>query len=423
MKVAFTSFVLFLWSCNSYTQIIKDPTYFKDIGKISSFSWAPARYQNDFRYDIFYYIPESLREKNHVNSLIFMHGGGGSTLTRSGSIAAVKLYIEDFKKIADALGIIVVLPSTNGLNWGGHTRGILRNLAELMRTNLNINSNKLGLAGHSMGAMGITRAYPWIADEFAFFMPMAAGMDLGMPSSDPIILEKIESYLNKVFNVSYVHLQGKFDHFREFVPRCEDQVKRTKKLELKYRAPSKLEMILHQGSHNYDFGLMKNTLKRLYTNVTRNLYQKKLWGLIHTVQSTKTENQNISYNYDSEARYFWIEAIEPELSIEERINFHASIINNNIDINIIGNMPKQNKKLRIYLHSSMVDLKSDSFIFINGKQVGVRFGNTEHQEPRNLDPKDPSFLFEDFIDVEIDVENSTNFTFTELQQLAFSLKQ
>lgn len=29
-----------------------------------------------------------------------------------------------------------------------------------------------------MGGMGITRSYQWLTDEFAFFMPVAAGMEV-----------------------------------------------------------------------------------------------------------------------------------------------------------------------------------------------------------------------------------------------------
>ena len=220
-------------SFHSSADIIKDKTHFDTLGAIDSFSWAPARYENDFRYDVFYYIPASLQNKSQVGALIFNHGGGSSTMTREGSIRAVGLYINDLKRMADELGIVVVLPSANGLNWGGHTRGLLRDLGRMMRKELDIDVNRLGVSGHSMGGMGITRNYLWGADEFAFYLPMAAGMDVN---------HQTEQHLNKVFNIPYVHLQGLGDHFDIFITRCEEQKKRTRDLEIKYNELSKLDI-------------------------------------------------------------------------------------------------------------------------------------------------------------------------------------
>ena len=39
---------------HAFSGIIKDSTFFDTVGSIKSFSWAPSRYQNEFRYDIFY---------------------------------------------------------------------------------------------------------------------------------------------------------------------------------------------------------------------------------------------------------------------------------------------------------------------------------------------------------------------------------
>jgi hypothetical protein len=373
-------------SFNSSADIIKDKTHFDTLGAIDSFSWAPARYENDFRYDVFYYIPASLQNKSQVGALIFNHGGGSSTMTREGSIRAVGLYINDLKRMADELGIVVVLPSANGLNWGGHTRGLLRDLGRMMRKELDIDVNRLGVSGHSMGGMGITRNYLWGADEFAFYLPMAAGMDVN---------HQTEQHLNKVFNIPYVHLQGLGDHFDIFITRCEEQKKRTRDLEIKYNELSKLDIIFYQGSHNYDYELFKKNLNKLLTKFPRDLYQKELFGSLHTVKGKYTEN-NIIFDYDSESRYFWIEAMDTDLTAQERIDFHAKIDGQSINLTM-ETLPKQSKGLKIYLHSSMIDLSQDIDVYLNGSVVATRKAKTGKLQ--NMDPLDLGFNFEDTIDI------------------------
>jgi hypothetical protein len=372
----------------SFAGIIKDQTYFNTIGSVASFSWAPERYQNEFRYDIFYYIPESIKEEKNVPALIFNHGGGSSTMNREGSIRAVNLYIKDLKRLADELKMIVVLPSANGLNWGGHTRGLVRDLARLVRKDLEVDVNRMGLSGHSMGGMGITRSYLWVADEFSFFLPMAAGMDVN---------HQTEEHLNKVFNVPYIHLQGKADHFEIFITRCEEQLRRTKELELKYNQFSMFDMIFYEGSHNYNYELFKSKVNRMMGAFPRDLFQKELWGSLHTVKSVNTEN-GIAYDYDSEARYFWVEARETDLSVAERIDFHAKIEGQKIFIDL-KEIPKQSRVLRLYLSSKMMDLSQTIEVYLNGSLMETRIP----RQVTNLisDPHDPGFVFDDFIDIKI----------------------
>lgn len=374
------------FSSLTMADVILDKTHFDKIGSIDSFRWAPERYENDFRYDIFYYIPKSVEKKSNVPALIFNHGGGGSTMDRAGSIAAVKLYINDLRRLADELGIIVVLPSANGLNWGGHTRGIMKELAALMKADLDVDDNRIGLSGHSMGGMGITRTYSWLADEFAFFLPQAAGMDE---------VAQTEQYLNKVFNVPYVHLQGLNDHFDVFVTRCREQLKRTKALEEVYGIPSKLEITFYNGSHNYDLGLFKSTLDRLIKTAPRDLYQKELWGTFDMTNRKVVEN-NITFHINSENRYFWLELTDSDESIPERINVHAKIVGNAINIDMPV-MPKNSKALKVYLHSNMVDLNQDVEVFLNGKSVSLR--KAAPGILTNMDAKDPGFVFEDVLTI------------------------
>lgn len=388
MKILNILVVLFWLSFGHAASIIKNKTFFSTVGAVNSFLWAPERYQNDFRYDIFYYIPKAIESKTNVGALIFMHGGGSSTMDREGSIKAVQLYMGDLQKLADELGIVVVLPSANGLNWGAHTRGLLRDLGALIRKDLNINVNRLGVSGHSMGGMGITRTYYWIADEFAFYLPMSAGMDEAKQS---------EVVLNKVFNVPYVHLQGLHDHFDIFITRCNEQLKKTKDLETQYGVPSKLEMVFYDGAHNYNYDLFKSHLSKLLATAPRNLYQKELWGSFHTVKSSRTEN-NITFDYDSEPRYFWMELRKTDLAEQEGIHFHAKIEGNTIRIDM-PTLPKQSKELRIYLHSKMLNLQKKVTVQLNGKTVAIH--KPKYGRVYVMDARDKGFQFEDIITIKL----------------------
>jgi hypothetical protein len=206
-----------------------------------------------------------------------------------------------------------------------------------------------------------------------------------------------EEHLNKVFNIPYIHLQGKGDHFEIFITRCEEQLRRTKELELKYNQFSMLDMVFYEGSHNYNYELFKSKVNRMMGAFPRDLFQKELWGSLHTVKSVNTEN-GIAYDYDSEARYFWVEARETDLSTAERIDFHAKIEGQKIFIDL-KEIPKQTRSLRVYLSSKMIDLFQPIEVYLNGSLIETRIP----REMTNLisDPHDPGFVFDDFIDLKI----------------------
>ncbi len=358
--------------------------FFKSIGKVSSFQWAPSHYQSEFKYDILYYIPEGLRNKESVKSLIFMHGGGSSTSTREGSLKVASSYMQGtLVRLANELQMAVVVPSAAGLNWGGHTIGMIRDLTRLFRSEVSVDHNNIGLSGHSMGGMGIGRSFPFLADEFAYFLPMAAGID-----------EKIqtEDHLNKVFNVPYVHLQGLKDHFTIFKDRCEEQKVRTKALETKYGRKSLLEVIYYNGSHNHDYNLMKSTIVRLQKS-PRNLYQDTLYGSLQYNDNFYTEN-NIRFHQGPFPRYFWIKIIEAAGGTPERLDFTASIKNNIVKVNF-KQSPKNIKRVRIYLTKKLINPDREMKIVVNNRLIETRM--LQHY-PR-IDKIDHGYLFDDYVDL------------------------
>jgi hypothetical protein len=60
-------------------------------------------------------------------------------------------------------------------------------------------------------------------------------------------------------------------------------------------------------------------------------------------------------------------------------------------------LPKQSKGLKIYLHSSMIDLSQDIDVYLNGSVVATRKAKTGKLQ--NMDPLDLGFNFEDTIDI------------------------
>lgn len=370
--------------------VIKSSDHFKKVGEFTSFPLKLDRYKYNFIYDIFYYIPHTLKNSTNAKSLIFLHGGGDSSATRWGAINEIDKARGNLVRLAEIHGFILVMPSSNGLQWSGHTRGLLRDLATLMRKELMVDPNLIGVSGHSMGGMGITRSYQYGADEFAFYMPMASGVD----TTKKWMWN--DEFLYKVFNVPYVQLQGNRDFYDVFVKRNMEHLKRIKKMEEKYGEKSKFQVNFYDGGHSYNFQLASETLKILFEN-PRDLYQKSLYGSFYTANFERKEH-GYTYNMDSEARYFWMELFETDLTEAEEIHFKAKIVGQEIQIEMTT-IPKMSRKLRVYLSEKMLDLSKEIKILINDQEV-LNFSSQNHEES-NFDENDPAFLFNDFVDIDL----------------------
>jgi hypothetical protein len=339
-----------------------------------------------------------------VKALVFNHGGGASTLTREGSIDSVKNYTDDLMKLADELGFVAVLPSANGLNWGGHTVPLMRALVSLMRTELDLDPDRIGLSGHSMGGMGITRTYLWLADQFSFFMPQAAGIAFKNFKTR----SAIEEHLNKAFNVSYIHLQGTRDHFKDFVERANQHASEMSRLEVRYRKKSKFHLHLYDTDHQYRYDDFKNELAKAFKQ-KRNLYQTELFGSVILQDQYLTEN-GIRFHYRGASRYFWIQAFQGDSKVPERLDIRTRIENNRISIELDPPYGSSilSKKLRLYLRQGMVDLHSRITVHINGKPVFQREPTRSTTKVRSMDANDPGFQFDLAIDVPIPFESAAS---------------
>lgn len=373
-------------------QVFAGSLLFKKTGVVDRFLWAPPQYTTGFKYDIFYYIPASLDLTQKNKAIIFMHGGGSSTMTREGSANVVISYLQNIVKLAETQKAILVMPSGSGLNWGGHTRGLIREVAKLIRYELKTDPDKMTLAGHSMGGMGITRNSFFLADQFNVIMPIAAGID-------PVYL--VEDNLITRFNVPYHHVQGLKDHFDVFVTRTQDEVKFMKALEAKMGRPSYYKATFTEDAHNYNLAVL-NQLMSGYFQKKRNLYQPKLYGSFYYNNTIVTDN-NIRYNVLPTAEYFWLEVIQFLPSTTGvRTFFETDIKSNVIEIKI--KTPAHNiSTLRVYVSRKMVDLAKPVTIKVNGvkKFAGVIALNTNNIAQTIVKKKDFGFLFDNYVDIKL----------------------
>lgn len=289
--------------------------------------------------------------------------------------------------LADRLGFILIMPSGSGLNWGGHLISYFKDLNETIRKDLPVNPNKIALAGHSMGAMGITRSAHWLADEYNFFMPLAGGIQDNY---------NIPKYLSTYFNTNYYHIQGLKDHFQIFVERSKKQKENIEALETMYGKKSGYGLEFYNGGHNYDFEILKKRLNEKFKSAKRNFYQKELYPLFYyrdEVIVDQWSNGN-EYYLAPRSRYFWLKAIDYH-SEKTVIDGRAKIIGNNINISLADGI----KTLRVYLSSKLVDMDKAVKITVNGKVLAneipvLKVDKTEEN-------KDAAFKFESYIDVQI----------------------
>jgi hypothetical protein len=262
----------------------------------------------------------------------------------------------------------------------------LRDLNQTLRNDLHLDANKIGLTGHSMGGMGITRAGHWLTDDYAFFLPVAAGMD-----------EKHQTQKNLLpyFNTKYYHLQGLKDHFAVFVSRCKKQKAAIESLERKLGKKSGFVMDFYNGSHNYPRAQYQNIIGKLFKENSRDLYQKELAGMFYfrdEVYTDQWSNGNKLYQAPRD-RYFWLKATE--FSKEKTVvEVKAKINSNTIRINITPGV----ETLRVYLSSQNLDLSKPVEVSVNG---AVKFkGMAPSGQDMSAELKrDAGFIFDGYVDL------------------------
>jgi hypothetical protein len=371
--------------------------FLTETGVLSWSKWAPAFYTTGFYYDVAYYIPQSLNLNEPQKVLVFLHGGGSSTVTREGAITAVNKYTKDMMKLADELGLVVVFPSSSGLNWGDHMRAMLKDLNREIRKNLNVDSNRIALAGHSMGGMGITRSAHWLAGEYNFIMPLAAGMDESIQT---------ENNLWTNFNTRYYHINGEKDHFEVFLTRALNEQKAMKAIEEKYGKTSGYKLEFHPGNHQYNLPLVIQRMTSLF-EIPRDMYQTELFGSFYYVDEISQDNQDPNgaprfYNRKPTSDYFWLEANWISNIKNARADFHVKINSNHLTLNLNTNHGL--KSMRAYLSYSMVDLSQPITVSINqGVQKDLFLHQLDEVALQKLIEQkgDKAFVYNAYVDIDL----------------------
>jgi hypothetical protein len=354
-------------------------------GKVASFDYTPKAYAH--KHAINYYIPSDYSAKKSYKVMMLLHGGGASTSTYASSKRVSLMYLNDFTTYAEKSDVIIVAPASS-LGWGYYLKPLAKETIELMKKELNINTNKIILFGHSMGGMGITREGHWLADTFSAIFPTAAGMQDNY---------QVEKYLNTYFNVPFVHINGERDHFDVFRTRSLSVERKVKNLEQVQNMKSKYDLIFHKGGHNYVLSQVTRKLDELF-KLDKDLYQKKLFPLM---MNLKVRNSKWGPDTDSKhGSYFWLEVvdfIESEKSVQ---TFgQASIKNNTVRVMLEPTV----KKLRIYLSQKMVNFKRPIDVYVNGKFVNTYNLSASPKKSAMYQKlkKDKNFIFDNDITIEL----------------------
>jgi hypothetical protein len=373
--------------------IQKQDSVFNKFGSVEKFEWVPTGYSKDFVYDIYYYIPTSIQNSKNSPALVFMHGGGASTMDRLGSNKAVNIYIKEVIAAAEKYKFIAILPSANGLNWGGHTQRIVAELAQLLRAHLNFDTNRLGLSGHSMGGMGITRTFTRVVNDYAFVNSISSAMN---------DTTQTEARLSKMYNIKYSHQLGLKDHFTDFLVWTKKLEANVKSMEERRGKKSQFEMEWFDDAHVYTPAQTKK-LESLFKG-QRNIFQSELYGEIYFDVRSYTENA-ITFTVLGSKRYLWLENIPTTMN--DQFQFEVSVKNNIVNVNFFKDQdgytiyPKS-KKFKIYVSSKMFDLSKDIVIYDEGYFITRSPAKTKADRKAGfIDKDDPNSAYDDVIEFKL----------------------
>lgn len=361
------------------------------VGTYSSMLWKPSAYSDSgVAYDIFYYIPAKLQNSKNYPVLIFLHGGGQSTTTREGSIEIIGRYQSRLIELANALGIAVILPSGSGMNWGTHTPYYMRSLIKMIRASLPVDVNRIGISGHSMGGMAMTRIFYELSDQVSFVLPLAAGLAT-------ILDENLLTH----FNTPYYQIQGKKDSFDVFVERCLNHQAAVSKLESKLNRKSKYTLELTEGDHSSVLDLLDPRVSMLF-KTPRNLFQNKLYGLWNTTPNQEALDVGQKISLFPNMRYFWIEALSwPSPEKARIIRFTAEINQNDVQIHfpLKSEIPY---RLRLFFSKKMVDFSKPVRVWVNGVLVNqFKLSSLDRTQDSQELAGDMGYEFEDVVEFNV----------------------
>lgn len=363
-------------------------------GRIAEFTY---RSTIDYDQRVLYYIPNSLA-KNTIgaSSVVFMHGGGGSTGGKpQGSFNIAKSYLKNLKTIAENQKTVFYMP-VSPLNWGWNTMFVTKEIAQISSLYLKTDSNKSVLMGHSMGGMGIGRSSMYLVDHFAGLMPLSSGIQ-----DKHLVPLRLKTYLNTAVRRQV----GKNDHFDFFLTSSLKEEEYVNKIASDLMITDNHKTLVYNGSHNYELALVEKDLKNILNKHPRNLYQKRIFPVFYNSDRKLKIYQWDNLNLNNISRSFWLEAIlfkkltgEVASSISSA---DARVENNKYSINFIAK--NHVKKLRVFISEKMVNMKKPIRIEINGRLVYDKIIPKNMAKSKQISSymRDKSYLFENCVDLDL----------------------
>lgn len=367
-------------------------------------------------HDLLYYIPSSVDLKKPTTVMFYLHGGNSNMTQERATDTADTIFFgtadgpfarkDGMRQIADKLNFIVVMPTTTK-GWNDHTPYYIRDLLKIVRAELNPDPNKIFLSGHSMGAMGITRAINRLTDEFAMFLPISGGFQPHMKS-----LEQVGPFYNThvwitVGTTDFFDFRKWNDEFDLFLknPALDAHFKSSLPLNFSYE--------VHSGTHNPNIPFMLERFTK-FVETKRDLYQPELFGTLFTQKGSETWIKNPDHR-----RYFWVEALNfRTLDANETgtgVNFRLYSKDNRIEFHVDRPITLKYdyrphlKEVRFHLSDKLFDLDRPIEIVLvtlkgTYQEKTVLFHdlvrrNSSAAEKIRAETFDQGFKFEAFVDI------------------------
>ncbi len=378
---------------NIQPQLYAPRSAFKLQGEHDCFNYIAQG--NKHTHAICYYIPESLQPTDvKIPVLTFLHGGGPSTATYEAARERALSYMRGFRLFAEKNKTILIFPSSS-LGWDFSTPFLLREIKQLALRNLPVDSNRFVLAGHSMGAQGIAREYPWLSDVFSGYLALSGGISNSFYEN--------ENFLLTLFNSTYIHLNGLNDSFKKFHPSMTQFASKVRKIEKKLNTASNFRYFTHDGEHEINAHLAHEQLIYLLSQ-KRNLYQPNLYPVYTHLNFGGTETKP-SFPAANLNRYFWLEVSDSDTLIKDKSalsTFKAKIVKNHIQITTVKN-DHNFKKIHIYLSRHFVDFKKTITVSVDEEIIfkGMIAPSLNKTVEIARAKKDPLFIFENKISLKL----------------------
>lgn len=366
-------------------------------GKISAFEFTPESYTGS--HFVYYYIPASFKKDRTAPAMVLLHGGGLGTNSLPAAKKTALAYIQSFTEMANRKGMLLVAPVST-IGWNYPTSYLMKELVGKINSEVRINTDRIILYGHSMGGMGITREAPYMIDLFSGFMPAASGMQES---------HQTEPALRTFFDTLYIQLNGKLDHFKEFLTLSDEVREKMANLESSFNLKSGFSLVTHWGDHGNDPGVVEGQLNSYMLKTKRKIYRKHIFpvfGRTYSSGSSHSSSPDIDATHDS---YYWLQAKQlAQRTDTYQVSGEATCKNNTYTISLDD--PEMNVlSLRVLVSSKMVDLKKPIRIVVDGKEMFKGHLKKHIERTREIiDAKrDEQFVFDTYVDLVLNHEPFT----------------